>query len=258
MWKVLKLRHVQSFVIIHLISKFGFQANDAVTNLKLLDKGFSQEDMALTVLIDFPFEIGLGYYVGKWCAYFPAMKLWQWAFIGRLIAACLAQVTVYIFPRDGTVKTWYLLVVIVEHIFSTFTSTVMFVAVSAFHAKIADPEIGGTYMTLLATVSNLGGTFPRIFVLKMVDYFTSATCTPLQKPTASVPDLFDPFSCALEQEKHRCKDLDGQCLVHRDGFYITNMVCVIVGVVSFWAYIQPTANRLSALPLKAWREYDRV
>lgn len=142
---------IQTFVVIHLISKIGFQANDAVTNLKLLDKGFSQEDLALTVLIDFPFEIGLGYYAGKWCAYFPPMQLWMWAFIGRLVAACLAQVTVFFFPADRVVETWYLLVVIAEHIFSTFTSTVMFVAISAFHAKIADPEIGGTYMTLLAT-----------------------------------------------------------------------------------------------------------
>lgn len=142
---------VQTFVVVHLISKIGFQANDAVTNLKLLDKGFSQEDMALTVLIDFPFEIGLGYYAGKWCAYFPPMQLWMWAFIGRLVAAVFAQITVWIFPRDGTVEAWYLLVVIAEHVFSTFTSTVMFVAISAFHAKIADPEIGGTYMTLLAT-----------------------------------------------------------------------------------------------------------
>lgn len=63
---VLKLRNIQSIIVIHLIAKIGFQANDAVTNLKLLDKGFSQEDMALTVLIDFPFEISLGYYAGRW------------------------------------------------------------------------------------------------------------------------------------------------------------------------------------------------
>jgi hypothetical protein len=61
-----------------------------------------------------------------------------------------AQITVAIFPSSG-VSTWYLLVVIAEHIWSTFTNTVMFVAVSAFHAKVSDPVIGGTYMTLLAT-----------------------------------------------------------------------------------------------------------
>lgn len=55
-----------------------------------------------------------------------------------------------VFPKEG-VQGWYLLTVIASHIFSTFTSTVMFVAISAFHARIADPAIGGTYMTLLAT-----------------------------------------------------------------------------------------------------------
>ena len=150
MWKVLKLKNIQTIIIIHLIGKIGFQANDAVTNLKLLDKGFSQEDLALTVLIDFPFEIALGYYAGKWSTTYTPMRLWCWGFVGRLMAAVLAQITVIIFPKDG-VDTWYLLVVIAEHIFSTFTNTVMFVAVSAFHARIADPVIGGTYMTLLAT-----------------------------------------------------------------------------------------------------------
>lgn len=150
MWGVLKLKHIQTLIIIHLIAKIGFQANDGVTNLKLIDKGFSQEDMALTVLIDFPFEIGLGYYVGKWSTTYTPMRLWCWGFFGRLIAAVVAQITVTLFPTDG-VSMGYLLLVIVEHVFSTFTSTVMFVAVCAFHAKIADPEIGGTYMTLLGT-----------------------------------------------------------------------------------------------------------
>ena len=147
---VLKLKNIQSIIIIYLIAKIGFQANDAVTNLKLLDKGFSQEDMALTVLIDFPFEITLGYYAGRWSTAYPPIHVWCWAFVARLIAAVIAQSVVMIFPKDG-VQTWYLLTVIASHIFSTFSYTVMFVSISAFHAKIADPVIGGTYMTLLAT-----------------------------------------------------------------------------------------------------------
>ena len=150
MWGVLKLKNIQTIIVVHLIAKIGFQANDAATNLKLLDKGFGTENMALTVLIDFPFEIGLGYYAGKWSQQFTPMRLWCWAFAGRLLAAVLAQLTVSIFPAEG-VTPWYMLVVIAEHVFSTFTNTVMFVAISAFHAKISDPVIGGTYMTLLAT-----------------------------------------------------------------------------------------------------------
>ena len=273
---VLKLKNIQSIIIIHLIAKIGFQANDAVTNLKLIDKGFSQEDMALTVLIDFPFEISLGYYAGRWSTSNPPIHVWCWAFIGRLVAACLAQLVVMIFPADG-VQLWYLLTVIASHIFSTFTSTVMFVAISAFHAKIADPAIGGTYMTLLATyvptlsssylsrttaniyfsVSNLGGTFPRFFILKFVDYFTVASChpptsPPLEKDLKGVL-ITSSFNCVAEAEKHRCLDGGGTCDISRDGYYIINVVCVIVGAVTFVIYIRPVALKLQALPLRAWR-----
>jgi MFS family permease len=147
---ILKLKNVQTIILVHLIAKIGFQANDGVTNLKLLDKGFGKDNMALTVLIDFPFEIGLGYYAGMWSQKYTPMRLWCWGFIGRLAAAVLAQIVVIIFPKEG-VTSWYLLVVIFEHVFSTFTNTIMFVAVSAFHARVSDPVIGGTYMTLLAT-----------------------------------------------------------------------------------------------------------
>ncbi len=273
---VLKLKNIQSIIVIHLIAKIGFQANDAVTNLKLLDKGFSQEDMALTVLIDFPFEISLGYYAGRWSTSNPPIHVWCYAFIGRLVAACLAQLVVMIFPADG-VQPWYLLTVILSHIFSTFTSTVMFVAISAFHAKIADPLIGGTYMTLLATyvpifllphfqfflraltnnvssVSNLGGTFPRFFILKLVDYFTVATCHPGEiTPKGASEIITSPFSCVTEAEKHRCTNGDGTCTIERDGYYITNVVCVLIGVMTFVMYIRPAAMKLQALPLRAWR-----
>ncbi|KAI2470090.1 MFS general substrate transporter [Annulohypoxylon bovei var. microspora] len=256
MWDVLKLRNIQTIIIVHLISKIGFQANDGVTNLKLLEKGFGKENMALTVLIDFPFEIGLGYYAGKWSQEYTPMRLWCWGFMGRLIAAVFAQVTVSIFPAGG-VQSWYLLLVIAEHVFSTFTSTVMFVAVSAFHARVADPVIGGTYMTLLATVSNLGGTFPKFFVLRLVDAFTQATCNPsTQKLDSSLlkgPLVTEAFSCAVQAERERCEHGGGSCETIHDGFYIVNILCVIVGLLTFTMYIRKKVLILQGLPLRAWR-----
>ena len=152
MWQVLRLRNILTIIVIHLIAKIGFVTNDAVTNLKLLDKGFGQASLALVILIDFPFEISLGYYAGKWSTEYTPFRVWCWAFVARLAAALFAQATIMIYPEglEGP-PTWYMLVVIVEHVYSTFMNTVMFVAISAFHAKIADPTIGGTYMTLLAT-----------------------------------------------------------------------------------------------------------
>ena len=148
---ILKLKPVQSIVIIHLFAKIGFQANEAVTNLKLVDKGLTHEDLALTILLDFPVEIGLAYYAAKWSMDNHPIHVWLYAFLARLAAALFAQGTVMIFPKNGVVGMGYLGIVIAQHMFSTLTGTIMFVAIAAFHAKISDPVIGGTYMTLLAT-----------------------------------------------------------------------------------------------------------
>ena len=45
----------------------------------------------------------------------------------------------------------------------------MFVTTTAFHAKISDPIIGGTYMTLLNTVTNLAVTWSSTVTLWFVD-----------------------------------------------------------------------------------------
>lgn len=57
---------VQTFILIHLVTKLGTAANDAATSLKLLEKGLKKEDLALAVLIDFPFQIWFGYLAAKW------------------------------------------------------------------------------------------------------------------------------------------------------------------------------------------------
>lgn len=258
MWGIMKLKNIITIIIIHLISKIGFVTNDAVTNLKLLDKGFGQANLALVVMIDFPFEISLGYYAGKWSNQYGSLTIWSWAFVGRLVAAVFGQLVVMIYPAgpDASVPFWYMLTVIFSHVFSTFMNTVMFVAVSAFHARIADPTIGGTYMTLLATVSNLGGTFPKYFILKLVDLFTSATCIPPTNPPSlkeGISPITNPFSCVLEAEKHRCIEGGGTCNIQTDGYYITNIVCVIIGAITFFGFIREAALRLQALPLRAWR-----
>lgn len=52
----------------------------------------------------------------------------------------------------------------------------MFVSIMAFFAKISDPLVGGTYMTLLNTVVNLGGNWPATLALWFVDPLTWKEC----------------------------------------------------------------------------------
>lgn len=87
--------------------------------------------------------------------------------------------------------------------------------------------------------------------------FTAATCSPPSLPPKTNllkgPLVTQPFSCALEGDKHRCLNGGGVCNVTTDGYYIVNVLCIIVGIVTFWGYIKPAVMRIQALPLRAWR-----
>ena len=112
-------------------------------------------------------------------------------------------------------------------------------------------------LTRLNRVSNLGGTFPRFFILRLVDTFTLATCHPgpSGQLQAELKDTLvtEPFSCALQPDKERCVNGGGTCEVLRDGYHYVNILCVLFGALTFALYIRPRAMRLQALPMKAWR-----
>lgn len=61
----------------------------------------------------------------------------------------------------------------------------------AFNAKVSDPLIGGTYMTLLNTVSNLGGNWPSTVALWLVDPLTVKECVGASNQNCRTPDAVE-------------------------------------------------------------------
>ncbi|KAG1716324.1 hypothetical protein ID866_808 [Astraeus odoratus] len=175
-WDICKLKHVRSLIIMHCFAKIGFQANESVTSLKMIEKGLGREDLAIVVLIDFPFQIIGGWFAAKWSSGDKPLRPWMWAFWPRLAFAVLSTLIVHWFPTPP-LSYGYLLFLVVHTVLQGFASTIQFVGISAFHTRISDPLIGGTYMTLLNTFTNLGGTWPKYFVLKGVDFFSVAYCS---------------------------------------------------------------------------------
>lgn len=251
MYQVLKLPNVQTFVVILLIAKFGFQASESATNLKLLEKGLSKEDLSITVLIDFPFEMVFGYYAGRWSNGKTPLKPWLFGFAGRLFGAFLAQMIVYFFPENGQVSSRYFILIILQHLISSFMSTIQFVSLCAFHTKIADPAIGGTYMTTLNTLSNYGGTWPKLIVLYLIDKLTIAKCQPTTQVSTAIAENLD-FYITSETLKETCKNGGGKVVLLRDGFYYTNFFCIVCGIfILFW--VKKKVTYLQSLPNSAWR-----
>lgn len=280
-WKVLKLKSVRSLVVMHLISKIAFQCNEAATNLKLLEKGFKREDLAVTVLIDVPFEIFFGYYVARWSSdsntdgydtekddghgtilrdsKFKKLSIWRklqyyiigetgvltpwlYGYLGRLLAAMLGSIVVYMFPSDGQLTSWYFLLIIIQHLLGSFMNTVQFVSISSFHTRIADPILGGTYMTLLNTVSNFGGTWPRVFIMYLVNWFTVYECNVGGKAEFTRGAI---ESCEYERL--------GKGTLYSDGYYTTNLICVGLGVLLYLFVLKKRSQQLQRLPVSSWR-----
>lgn len=259
-WKVIKLPSVQTLAIVHMVSKIAFQCNDAATRLKFLEKGLKKEDLAITVLINFPFELIFGFVVAKWSN--PGVRYqnkflravtgdadvltpWVIGYLGRIVAAAMGSLVVYMFPEDESkIGPLLFLLIILQNLLSSFMSTFQFVSMAAFHTRIADPVIGGTYMTLLNTVSNWGGTWPRIIILSMIDRLSEYECTELPFSTDKPPMAF---------EKNQCLELGGKLITIRDGYYLTNAICILLGIVIFYAYLKPTVIKLHQMPSQNWR-----
>jgi PAT family acetyl-CoA transporter-like MFS transporter 1 len=77
--------------------------------------------------------------------------------------AAISMATIAACPKEIT--NLYFGVVVFSSVLNSFFGNIQFVGISSFFSKISDPSIGGTYMTLLNTISNLGGTWPGFFVM---------------------------------------------------------------------------------------------
>lgn len=112
-------------------------------------------------------------------------------------------------PTTGEYPLYYFIIYLLFMSLSSIIELTMFISSMSFNAKIADEVIGGTYMTFLATLSNLGinnfnnflnilflikyfltllgGTYPHTVALYLVDLFSVKYCSdePFQQFTAS-------------------------------------------------------------------------
>eukprot|EP00483_Globobulimina_turgida_P009350 UN09369 len=160
------------------------------------------------------------------------MQLWQNGFRLRILVSLSVVSLVYLFEIDsnGNVPYAFIFKQIVIAICYSFTASVMFTCQCGFFAKIADETIGGTYLTLLNTVSNLGNTWPKYFVLRSIDLFTVKNEIP----------------CDVDNK------VDKVCFeIVRDGYYYVAAICAVFGVI--WIiYCRDMLNSFDHIPKQSW------
>jgi MFS transporter, PAT family, solute carrier family 33 (acetyl-CoA transportor), member 1 len=108
----------------HIFAKIGFVANDAVTHLKMVEKGLDREDLALAVLVDFPFQILGGWLAAKWSKGDQPLRPWVWAFWPRLGFALISAIIVFYFPTPPISRGFFVFLV-VHTVLQSFSSYVL-------------------------------------------------------------------------------------------------------------------------------------
>jgi PAT family acetyl-CoA transporter-like MFS transporter 1 len=116
---------VQVLLMVHFVAKIGFQANDAVTSLKMVEKGLGREDLALAVLLDFPFQMVGGWLAARWSTPAHPLRPWLWSYVPRLGFALVSTLIVAYFPTPPISSTFFAFLV-VHTVLQSFSSYVPF------------------------------------------------------------------------------------------------------------------------------------
>ncbi|KFP24311.1 Acetyl-coenzyme A transporter 1, partial [Colius striatus] len=244
LFSIIKMPAVLTFCLLILTAKVGFSAADAVTGLKLVEEGVPKEHLALLAVPMVPLQIILPLIISKYTAGPQPLNTFYKAMPYRLLLGLEFAFLVWWTPKvkyEGGFPVYYYVVVLMSYALHQITLYSMYVAIMAFNAKVSDPLIGGTYMTLLNTVSNLGGNWPSTVALWLVDPLTVKECAGAQG-----------HACGTALAAELCTKAGGSCVTTLDGYYVESIVCVILGF-GWWFLLGPKLKKLQDEGQSSWK-----
>jgi len=246
--KILQLKPVLMMTVVLLTGKIAFAATDGITSLKLIEMGVPKDKLAGMAIFLTPLQVLLPWMIGKYTAGPRPLNIFLWAYPYRIFMSGVFAALVWWTPSfkesNGAYPALLYAIWIVGYCFHQIASYCMFVSMMAFNAQISDPKIGGTYMTLLNTLNNLGGNWPVTLVLSLTDRLTWKNC--VEKDTHRVLS-----ACHSKVLAEACQAQGNVCEMHVDGYYLSVGVCSIIGVI----WLKLLYNRIKQfqkIPRREW------
>ena len=261
LWAILKLRPILQLSAVLLTMRLGILAAEGASALKLLEKGVSKESLAMLVLIDFPCELASAVLAGRWASNSTRpLDPWMVGMWIRLACGFAATYLVSLFPSQGdgldaaTPFSHPGLFVALGGLglLTSFSSTLMFTAVGSFYNRISDPEMGGTYLTLLNTIANMGIVLPKLGMFWLMDELTTTQCISADEQSTPLPIPCSVKKPAEGSDVSECSQAGGECTVLNDGFFTLSYGLLFMGVCLAVLYSR-FLPRLQSLPLSSWR-----
>jgi len=242
LWSVVKLPAVQSLILILLTYRLPCALSDNVKFLKAVEFGLSKQTTALlspTIILPLGILVPI---IGTkiWQGY--PLKQFMFAYKFRVTVVALVDVLMLLAVRSfrggnkiligGETSSrlifWGLL--IASTALQAIVHSLQFNAQMTFFAHRVDPKIGGSYMTLLNTFGNLGGTWPSSVVMYMIGQFT-------------IPPV-----CSIGEDGNEV------CTGGRDAYFPLQLVLSTLGCI--WIFVMSKrVQNIAELPDDAWRTH---
>jgi len=228
---VFRLRPVFELCIVLLTCKLAFAPTDSSYIFKLQEYGMPKADIATVS----PVMLGVGLVLPAFLGPYVRKSPLDIFLLGIPLKMATSLLSWYMFQfasrsyaNGMTPGPMFFCPLVATMLLHEMAGTTIFVAQMAFFAQISDPTIGGTYMTMLNTVANLGSKWPNATALWLMSKLTWETC----------------------------ETLDGQkkgivCTTLLDGYTVETMLCLAAGLI-WLSVLGPIVKNLKHLDRSEW------
>jgi PAT family acetyl-CoA transporter-like MFS transporter 1 len=192
-------------------------------------------------------SIALPAYMGGLVAKRPLELFTQGVFCkvitSGLLWACGKYVKSYYGDPDSHSSHLFFGILFLVMILHEIAGNLVFVAIMTFFSTVSDPAIGGTYMTLLNTLANLGHKWPTSLALYILPKVSAYACT--------IGEGGNTAPCAGPKDSG-CVEAGGICEATIDGFTVLTAGCMAFGGI--WCLLfKSSIAKLAKTPLEDWR-----
>ena len=183
--------------------KFAFAPADSVATFKLQDRGMPKADIATYSPISLVIGLFLPALIGRMVASDPIsivqigvpLKLFTCFLSFLVVQATTEAYSAVNQGEEASYPYFFIFGYVLTLVLNEVAGTLIFMSFMSFFNKVSDPSIGGTYMTLLNTVSNLGYKWPNSLAIALcpkltTDFYDGYTVETLIGLVAGVAWLF--------------------------------------------------------------------
>lgn len=221
LYSIFKLPPIHTLCLVLLTCKVAFSAADAVSTFKLQEYGMPKTELSMIS----PLLMAVGFIIpmvsGKVISSSPLrvlsvgikLKLFTSALRWLMVQLCRV-----VYQSDNlTTRYTFFYSLVVSMVLHEAAGNLIFISFMTFFSKISDANIGGTYMTFLNTINNLGYIWPTSLALWLLPKLTLYAGT-----------------------------------VHEvDGYTVESLGCIVIGL--FWLrWFQPRLLKLESTHHKEW------